>query len=91
MSNDSDDEDWSDYDSEDSATDSDADSSPCPACCAEIYDDLDHCPRCGHWFTDADRTRRETGLFATRRVRWIALALLTIFLLSLLAELALLQ
>lgn len=93
-----DEEDWSetggdgdDYDS--SYGDSDDDDSDatisCPNCRAAIYAELDHCPRCGHWFIDADRAARETGLFATRRVRLIAAALLAIFVFSLLAELLL--
>lgn len=85
-------EDWSEagsgYDSADDDQDGD-DTLPCPQCGAEIYADLDHCPRCGHWFTDADRSAHETGLFASRRVRLIAAALLAIFVLSLLVELAL--
>lgn len=95
-----DEEDWSetggDYDSGGDYMDDDGDgdaylhlekvSSPCPNCDAYIYDDLDHCPRCGHWLTDADREISETGLFATRRVRLIAAALLAVFLLSLIAE-----
>ncbi len=76
-----DDEDW--YDDEDSNLD--ADTIPCPDCGAEIYADLDHCPQCGHWLTDADRGTHEAGLFASRRVRLIATLLLAIFVLGLLA------
>jgi hypothetical protein len=90
-----DEEDWSetggeqDYDGEFDDPDSDVETLSCPSCRADIYADLDHCPRCGHWFTDADRAARETGLFATHRVRLIAAALLAIFVFSLLAELVL--
>lgn len=93
-----DEEDWSEtgsaYDSDDVDFDGDDpdsdDTIPCPDCGADIYADLDHCPRCGHWLTDADRDVRGTGLFATRRVRLIAALLLAIFVLSLLAGLGLL-
>jgi uncharacterized paraquat-inducible protein A len=95
-------EDWSetdgDYDDDQSASerddesgdesddDSEDDSIPCPECGVEIYADLDHCPNCGHWLTDADRPTSGTGLFAAHRVRWIALALLIVFALSLIIE-----
>ncbi len=91
---DSDDHDSNGYDSDadnlDDA-DPDEDSIPCPECGIDVYADLDHCPRCGHWLTDSESESRETGLFATRRVRLIAAALLAIFLFSLLAELFLLN
>jgi hypothetical protein len=83
--NDLDEEDWSD-----DADATDAESFPCPECRAEIFADLDHCPQCGYWLTDADRRAQETGLFASHRVRLIAAVLLVIFVLSLLAELFLL-
>ena len=82
---DPDDEDWDDDD--DDRDESNSDAIPCPECGVEIYSDLDHCPNCGHWLTDVDRPSAGTGLFATRRVRQIALALLVIFVLSLLIEL----
>ena len=89
-----DEEDWSETGEENGGDeyedDSDSDTIPCPACGVEIYADLDHCPRCGHWLTDADRPSTGTGLFATHRVRQIALALLIIFVLSLAIELFLL-
>lgn len=84
------DEDWYDDDLGDDDRDadvSDDDSTPCPECGVEIFADLDHCPNCGHWLTDADRPSSGTGLFAAHRVRWIALALLILFALSLLIEL----
>jgi uncharacterized paraquat-inducible protein A len=86
LHHDAEDEDWYD-DEDDDQDDSDSDAIPCPECGVEIYADLDHCPRCGHWLTDADRQPAGTGLFATRRVRQIALALLIIFVVSLLIEL----
>ncbi|MGD9636171.1 MAG: hypothetical protein AB7U97_23015, partial [Pirellulales bacterium] len=63
-------EDWSEtgagYDSGDDSefddTDSD-DAIPCPDCGADIYADLDCCPRCGYWLTDADRNPPRVGLF----------------------------
>jgi hypothetical protein len=89
-----DEEDWSETDGDESEEafddDADSDSIPCPACGRDLYADLDHCPSCGHWLTDADREPRGTGLFATHRVRLIALALLVIFILTLLTELFLL-
>jgi uncharacterized paraquat-inducible protein A len=86
-----DEEDWSETgsDGDDYDSDDDGETISCPNCRADIYADLGHCPRCGHWFTDADSAARETGLFATRRVRLIAAALLAIFVFSLLAELVL--
>jgi hypothetical protein len=88
-------EDWSeadgDYDDDQDGSDREDDaedvSTPCPECGVEIFADLDHCPNCGHWLTDADRPTSGTGLFASHRVRWIALALLIIFALSLMIEL----
>ncbi len=72
-----DDEDWYENDADT------ADSVPCPECSNEIYADLDHCPRCGYWLTDADRQTRETGLFASGRVRLVAIVMLAIFVLGL--------
>ncbi len=85
-----DDEDWSETggDYEDEFADDDPDDSdtvPCPECGAEIYADLDHCPQCGCWLTDADGRSLETGLFASHRVRLVAAILLAIFVLGLLA------
>ncbi len=80
-----DEEDWSETGAD--GDDPDDDAIPCPDCGADIYADLDHCPRCGHWLTDADRAAGETGLFATRRVRLIAAALLTVFALGLILSL----
>ncbi len=80
-----------DYDADGYESDEDDadDAIPCPECGASIYADLEHCPRCGHWLTDADRAVRETGLFTTRRVRLIAAALLAVIVLGMLAEMAL--
>ena len=74
-----DEEDWSETggDYGDDADDSAA-TFPCPECGAAIYEDLDHCPSCGHWLTDADR-------HPSRRTRLIAAVLLAIFLLAVIA------
>jgi ribosomal protein S27AE len=79
---DPDDEDW--YDGEDS--DLDDATATCPECGAEIYADLDHCPQCGHWLTDADHRTQDcgTGFFSSRRVRLVALVMLASFVLALL-------
>jgi hypothetical protein len=76
-----DEEDWSDTGDEHV----DGEAIPCPECGSEIYADLDHCPQCGHWLTDADHAGRGTGLFASHWVRLIAAVLLAIFVLGLLA------
>jgi uncharacterized membrane protein YvbJ len=76
---DPDDEDW--YD--DDTADPDA-SVPCPECGAAIYDDSDHCPKCGHWLTDADRRTLGTGSGPSRRVRLVAILMIVIFLVTLL-------
>ena len=80
---DPDDEDW--YDD---GSDLDDATAPCPECGTEIYADLDHCPQCGHWLTDADhRTQdRDTGFFSSRRVRLVAIVMLAIFALGILAN-----
>jgi predicted nucleic acid-binding Zn ribbon protein len=74
---DPDDEDWTD--------DEDADAVACPECGAAIYADLDHCPQCGYWLTDADHRTRDPSLFQSRGVRIVALVMLVIFVLVLLA------
>jgi uncharacterized paraquat-inducible protein A len=80
---DPDDEDWSDDDSDSNL----ADAVPCPECGTQIYADLDHCPQCGHWLTEADRRTldRDAGLFSSRRVRLVALVMLAAFVFALLA------
>jgi uncharacterized paraquat-inducible protein A len=77
-----DEEDWSETGGDYSDSD-DAETAPCPACGADIYDDLDHCPRCGHWLTDADRGH---GQFPSRPVRIVAIVLIAILVILLLAE-----
>jgi hypothetical protein len=73
------DEDW--YDDEDA----DADAAlPCPECGAVIYDDLDHCPKCGYWITDADRQAQERSSGFPRVVRIVAIVMIAIFLATLL-------
>jgi predicted amidophosphoribosyltransferase len=74
---DPDDEDW--YDDEDA----DLDAISCPECGADIYADLDHCPRCGRWLTDADCNPPRVGLFDSRTTRLVAALLLVIFVLGL--------
>ena len=76
---DRDDEDW--YDEDTGLEDSH--SAPCPECGAAVYDDLDHCAQCGYWITDADHRALDRGHFRSRRVRYVALGILLIFLLML--------
>jgi predicted nucleic acid-binding Zn ribbon protein len=33
---------------------------PCPACGAEIYDDAERCPKCGHYLSREDQPRAKT-------------------------------
>lgn len=80
---DPDDEDW--YDDEGESADLDDDAISCPECGAEIYADLDHCPKCGYWLSDDDRRTRTPGLFQSRGVKIVALALLVLFVLALIA------
>lgn len=75
---DSDDEDWDDEEDADFAAEF-----PCPECGAMLYDDLDHCPHCGYWLTDADRREQNTGGFS-RLVRFVAIAMIVVFLATLL-------
>ena len=82
---DPDDEDW--YDDEDPAAERDGHSLPCPECGTAIYADVDHCPQCGHWLTDADRRSLDRDHFPSRRVRIVAIVLLALFALGLLADL----
>lgn len=79
--------DWHDDEEDWSETDDAFDTSaviPCPECGAELYDDADHCHRCGHWLTDADRHAASAGLFDSRGMKAIAICLLVMFLVSLL-------
>lgn len=70
-----DDEDWYDYDNEYDALDDD-EAALCPECGAAIYADLDHCPECGHWLTEADRRAMETDRSISGRVKLAAVVLL---------------
>jgi uncharacterized paraquat-inducible protein A len=76
-----------DPDDDDPDSDLDDDTAPCPECGTQIYADLDHCPKCGHWLTDADHRAldRDTGFFSSRRVRLVALVMLAAFVFALLA------
>ena len=76
---DTDEEDWSE--TEDADLDAAA---PCPECGAAIYADLDHCPQCGHWLTDADHRGRESGVFRSRNLKIVAIVALVAFLAALL-------
>jgi uncharacterized paraquat-inducible protein A len=78
---DPDEEDWSETGGEYDADDSESDTTPCPACGAEIYGDLDHCPRCGHWLTDTDHEP-----FPSRRVRIVVIVVLILMVVMLVAE-----
>jgi hypothetical protein len=73
-----DDEDW--YDDETANADA---ALPCPECGAAIYDDLDYCPKCGYWLTDADRRAQIGGGFS-RVVRIVAIVMIVVFLATLL-------
>jgi uncharacterized membrane protein YvbJ len=66
-----------DCDSDDDAT------VHCPACGADVFDDADQCPHCGHWITDADRRAQADASGASRFVRVVAIVLILIFLASL--------
>lgn len=57
----------------------------CPDCGADIYAELDCCPRCGYWLSDADRNPPRVGLFDSRTTRFVAAILLLIFLFVLVA------
>lgn len=43
---------------------------PCPACGAEVYEDAEQCPACGHYITHA------TSPWQGRSPLWIALGVL---------------
>ena len=78
-----DEDDWLETGAEDELGGPDA-AVPCPECGAAIYDDLDHCPRCGYWIIDADRAL-DGGRFPSRRVRMVTLLVLIVFVIALLA------
>jgi predicted nucleic acid-binding Zn ribbon protein len=58
---------WDDLDDDDTgfdATDPDDESTaPCPACGAEIYDDAERCPECGHYQSREDQRRSATPVW----------------------------
>jgi uncharacterized membrane protein YvbJ len=57
---------------------------PCPACGADLFDDADQCPHCGHWITDADRRTQAAASGPSRFVRVVAIVMILIFLASIL-------
>ena len=57
MTWDEDDDDYAGFDT--SEPDEDA-TLPCPACGAEIYDDAERCPECGHYQSREDQPRAKT-------------------------------
>ena len=67
------DRDW--YDDED-PTDT---SISCPACQADVYDDVDQCPACGHWIL-ADERYGNVGLWTPRGMRVVSVVVLAAFL-----------
>lgn len=77
---------WSDEEEDWSETNDDLEDSdpvPCPECGAEIYPDLDHCPVCGYWLTDADIRALGTGSPLSKTVRVVAIMMLAIFIAAL--------
>jgi predicted nucleic acid-binding Zn ribbon protein len=57
---DADDDDYSGFDTSDPDEDATV---PCPACGAEIYDDAERCPECGHYQTREEASRAKTPLW----------------------------
>ena len=55
-----DDDDYAGFDTSDS---DDNDTVPCPACGAEIYDDAERCPECGHYLSREDAPRSKKLLW----------------------------
>jgi uncharacterized OB-fold protein len=48
--------DWEDdADDEEDVLDGDGDTTPCPNCGREIYDDAEQCPHCGYYVTDEEK------------------------------------
>jgi len=43
---------------------------PCPECRAEVYEDAEQCPHCGHYITS------ETNVWSGRPAWWIVLGIL---------------
>ena len=60
MDDDSDESDFSGFDTSDPDEDATA---PCPACGAEIYDDAERCPECGHYLSREDAPRAKVPLW----------------------------
>ncbi len=61
-----------DYYDDDQHDDESSETLPCPNCGAEIYEDAEHCPRCGEYVT------LRGSLWAGRPIWWIILGILGI-------------
>jgi hypothetical protein len=62
---------WSD-ESDDEWDDDSTEVIPCPACCAEVYEEAVQCPSCGTYITP------DTSVWSGKSSWWIALGLLGI-------------
>ena len=71
-----DDEHWNDGEDDDVEN---AAAIPCPECGAELFDDADHCHRCGHWLSEADRRAMWSGTQRPAWIKWVAVVMLTAF------------
>ncbi len=60
------------YPDVDATNDEQAETLPCPECGADVYEDADQCPVCGHYIL------RDTHIWSGRPGWWIALAVLGI-------------
>jgi hypothetical protein len=69
MDDDADESDYSGFDTSDPDDDATA---PCPACGAEIYDDAERCPECGHYLTREAAPRHDSvGGLRSKPPLWI--------------------
>ena len=60
------------YPDVDGSDDDQTDTIPCPECGAEVYEDADQCPACGHYIV------HDTRAWSGRSLWWVALAVLGI-------------